>query len=113
MTSSNEPSSPAPPRSGRIRWLAPLGSGALLIYLISRVSSCGPVAPPETAQQVAPPSKAIVVDAGATVPGFDMRGRGNSFEFLGATKAAPMVIGDSLDEPPASEPPVEPQQVGQ
>lgn len=105
-----------------LRWLAPLSSTALFAYLLVRVSGCNLAsAPPEEPQvsstegegsttlptPVAPDAAAPSL---ADTPVYFQRP--NSLEFLGATKAAPMVIGESLREqgarePPASEPAVQ------
>ena len=105
-----------------VRWLAPLSSTALLAYLVVRVSGCdrppnaatAPPSPPaaQVSAAVGDESAASPPDiaaSNAATPGYFQRP--NSFEYLGATKAAPMVLGESLreqavHEPPANEPAV-------
>lgn len=114
MTEHNTDSGPSRTGARLLRWLAPVGSLGLLAFLIVRVSACEPEPTAQKAQQASPHrvlDEAMTgqdiarppVDAGAPKLGY-------SLEFLGATKAAPMVVGEALDprsEAPAHEPAVQ------
>jgi hypothetical protein len=92
-------------REQLLRWLAPIIALGLLGYLVLRVSSCGPPATTSLPPRSTPPQPAAEPPPADPPP--DLRYT-RSLEFLGATKAAPQVVGDSLFEQSHRQPEAEP-----